>query len=93
VNKSESQALVVSTEAKLKKPEPDGSTSGYLVITLEQENTNWTIKDIDFETAVSAQEEVLRFLLEDPENAATLRIHRMIRESPFAAATWTAVEE
>ncbi len=65
VSKAGNRALVVTSEARLSEPEPDGRTSGCLVIKLEKENNNWTIKDIDFETQTSAQEEVLRFLSEE----------------------------
>jgi hypothetical protein len=50
------QAIAVSEEVKVTKPQPDGQDKGYLVFALIKSGDKWRVKDIDFRNEEKAKD-------------------------------------
>jgi hypothetical protein len=60
-DETKGQAVAVSEEVKITRANPDGRDAGHLTFELIKSGGKWRVKDIDFETAEKAKEQVEKF--------------------------------
>ncbi|MEZ6138720.1 MAG: protein kinase [Pirellulaceae bacterium] len=62
------RAIATSEAVKLEKEhkQPDGQRDGFLLFTLELIDEKWLVRDLDFESKSGAEEELERFVEENP---------------------------